>query len=552
MLKKNQTCFLSCRTVLSFFFICLIFLTGCGDRENSSADDVLTISIASKNKSFFVGTKSVIEFTASGGTEAYEWHYTPGNGIDKQGFSFISQGSTAILTYDGRITAPGIITIGLIDSSGIKAGKTIIVYAPESQIKLTADAGAVTIGTPQTINFKAQGGTGQYQWDINFSNSGDIEKFIFSSFDEQGVLSYDGSIISLGTIIVLVKDKLGNFANIIISINNPKDNINLESDSDSFNIGISKTILFTGSGGTGEYIWGYSYSPEISTDCFKFSSAGNSGVLIYNGENTISGTISISIKDDLGRKSEKLILISTGSINAVFEIKPETVGINGQTLCIFKLQDIENNPVPNKNISFKIEQGPAFFIDTLGNEFEDSLNTSGITDSNGYAYARIKTDYTQEDTNVIVNAVTDTGERYTGKFIIDRSHGTIEFQGEKPEVLKNKGALRAGTASWVINLSMIHKDIDGTPLYNKDIKLKTYMQTNNIKSVSLGEEPLPAFLKTDDDGIVDFILKVTIEYPNISENVKVRIGSLVISGIEEQENIRGTYAIGFDVDTSVE
>ncbi|QTA83747.1 Uncharacterized protein dnl_61620 [Desulfonema limicola] len=467
MLKNKQTYLLLSRNLIYFFIICFMIFTGCGDREDSAAnqDDIIQV--------------------------------------------------------------------------------------PETPIILTADASTITIGTLQNISFKAEGGTGPglFIWDINFSNSIDGDKFEFSSFGTQAVLSYNGGAVNSKTIIILVEDGYGNFANQIISINNPENTLSLESDSDTFSIGISKTIAFKASGGTGGYIWGISYSTDILTESFTFSSGGDSGILMYDGKDSVSGIINISIKDKIGRKSEKLIIVSGINIEAFLEIQPETVGIGGETLCIFSLTDIENNaPVPGRNISFQIEHGPAFFIDAASNDI--GVSSIAATGSDGKAYARIKAGETKENTNIIVSAASDTGETATLTFSIDRNHDIIEFSGDTHIEWNHKGYLSKGKKSWVLNLQLKYTDKDGNPLYNKEILLDTYLQTNNIDSdIYLGEQSLPASIITDDDGISDFVLKVTLSYDNIDEGTNLKIGSLVLSGVGEH-NTKGSVAIEFNVTTT--
>ncbi|MDM8536394.1 hypothetical protein QUF70_06540, partial [Desulfobacterales bacterium HSG17] len=525
------------------------------DELNRSTQVIITINdpeesirLEADGNSFSIGTPGSILINAFGGTARYVWKTLYSSGLNQERFIFSSSEKSATLAYDGSAASSGNITLVVEDEQG-KSGQIVFTISnQESKIQLQADSNDFVVGVPGGISFNVSGGNGEYQWNTEYSDTLSSDAFQFSDSGNSGSLTYGGRYSSPGTITVRVTDELGASAQKIIVVNSSESSIQLAADGEKFSIGIPKIILFTTSGGTDNYEWRISYSSKLETNSFSFSASGGSGTLIYDGGNTGTGEIIVAVKDEDNNISEKTIIVSGGDINGVLEIQPETVGIGGKTLCIFNLNYLENAlPIPGSNIVFRIEQGAAEFISSAGKKIGTFVEAE--TDLDGKAYIRIKIDNVEdnieENTNVIVSAFSDTGVSATKTFSIDRSHGIIEFSGNGNIAWNHNGLMLIGERSWLLNLQLRYTDKDGNPLHHKEVVIDTYLETNSIQDVSFGKEPLSTPIITDDNGIADFVLKVSLFYDRVEEHGIVRIGSLVLTGTGDNGTM-GSFAIAFD------
>jgi hypothetical protein len=242
---------------------------------------------------------------------------------------------------------------------------------------------------------------------------------------------------------------------------------------------------------------------------------------------------------------------------ATLELSPETVDSYGEIVAVVNLICSSiysiDQPVAGSTVTFEITQGPASFIDSDGNDIGASTTGSGPTDSGGNAFARIRAGDTADTTNVIVRAVSDTGAVATQSFTIERNLGLIHFypgpENPYPKSIYTVQYAYTGSlpaeVTYIIPFHLEHTDGNGEPLANEDIVLDTYLPSDSIQSITLGEDTaLPATLTTDDDGISDFVLYATVTTDELAADGN--IGSLVLTGTSVYD-VRGSIAIVFNV-----
>lgn len=252
---------------------------------------------------------------------------------------------------------------------------------------------------------------------------------------------------------------------------------------------------------------------------------------------------------------------------AKMEIEPGEVDVNGEVLCVFSLgsvhvtlegsdggfseNGIAQHPVVGSNITFTIIEGPAYFIDSDGNNSGLTSMGTGPTDISGQVLARIRAGDTPDSTNVIVRAVSDTTATATQSFLIERNSGLIEFTmpsvyaGTQYSVSYEYGGATPGQADYILPFTVEHTDGNGEPLANAEIVLDTYLQSSSINSFTLGESTaLPLTLLTDDDGKSSFILYASVDTANVW--AEGNIGSLVLTGTNGS-GVRGSFPLIFNM-----
>lgn len=251
---------------------------------------------------------------------------------------------------------------------------------------------------------------------------------------------------------------------------------------------------------------------------------------------------------------------------ARMEIEPEKIDVNGEVLCVFLLGSAQNtldgvdggfseggaaqHPVVGSNVTFNIIDGPAYFIDSDGNNAGLSSSGTSPSDTLGQVMVRIRADDTADATNVIVQAVSDTGVTATQSFLVERNLGLIEFKnpdsypGTNYSVSYIYGGAPPGQADYILPFTVEHTDGSGLPLANAQIIIDTYLQSSSINSLTLGDSTaLPITLTTDDDGKSSFILYASVDTSQVW--AEGNIGSLVLTGTNN--NVRGSFPLVFNI-----
>lgn len=315
--------------------------------------------------------------------------------------------------------------------------------------------------------------------------------------------------------------------------------------------GVSNSVSFTASGGTGAYRWSISHGASLTASHFSMTSSNDAALLVYDGTATPAGTIVLSVTDGDGHSASAVVGVVTTSTSqsATLEIVPDEVDVGGEVICRYRLVTGDESPVAGSAVVFQILQGPAYFIDTDG----DNIGTrtdGGVTDATGTAFARVRAGESEDATHVVVKAVSGSGVVATQSFTVNRDLGTILFESEGPPIWEHRGDFEAGTIYWALPVVMTHTDGSGKPLANEAVTIEAYLPTTSIASVSLGDALfLPATVMTDDDGKSEFVLEVAVTHGFIAEDTgPVSIGSLVLTG-ETTRNVRGSLAMIFEVQT---
>jgi hypothetical protein len=76
-----------------------------------------------------------------------------------------------------------------------------------------------------------------------------------------------------------------------------------------FTVGDASNIQFSASGGQGKYSWFYSLSSGLSNEHFSFQSTSAVATLKYDGDVTIAGTITVTVKDQYEHQSSLIVEI---------------------------------------------------------------------------------------------------------------------------------------------------------------------------------------------------------------------------------------------------
>ena len=433
------------------------------------------------------------------------------------------------------------------------------------QLEIVSGVSSFTVGESAYVGLQVVDGTDQYEWSMSCSDGIVAGAFSLSSSNADATLTYGGLPTDTGDITVTVKDGTGRTASKVISVLAGAAlalelNENYPSGLDNFEAGEAGYAAFVAEGGTVPYEWRVSYSSGLVAEEFSFASSNAAATLTYDGGDTGSGSIIVTVEDNAGTEVSKIIAVVGPGYMAALEMDPETVDVGGEVVCVFHLAYKSNlGPVTDSDVTFEIVQGPAVFVDADGSDLGTTTNGAGPTDANGCALARIRAGDVEATTSVVVTAMTDTGAAATGSFTIERNLGSIEFfpgpehayTGSVYSVTYPYEGGVPAEADYIIPFSVAHTDGNGNPLANEEIVLDLYLKSDSIRSITLGDADglsLPETLTTDDDGRSDFVLYVTVGTEALA--AYDNIGSLVLTG-ETANGVRGSTAIVFRITESI-
>ena len=459
------------------------------------------------------------------------------------------------------------VIIGLMLFGGMGCSDTV-----SSLTITTGSESFFTIGVAGYITFGVSGG-GDYRWSIAYSQGLSTTAFSFTAADAEATLVYDGGATPSGSITVTVKDDTGAKGskviavvgdNYISTLTFSQDTVEAKGEVVCEFILLYKTnsepvpgsmVTFEITEGPATFIDAEGNElGDTTTGTSPTDSTGSALARIKAGDTNQDTNVIVRAVSDTGAMATGSFTVLGNDYVSTLTFSPDTVGAHGETLCVFNLiYERSSEPVSGSMVTFEIIEGPATFIDAMGNELGDTTTGTSPTDSSGNALARIRTQYTAETTYVIVTAVSDTGETATGSFTVKTGLSLIHFYPGLENPYQDsvytvryayEGAL-PGEVSYIIPFSVEHTDGNGNPLAHTDILLDTYLPSDSILSVTLGESTaLPATITTDDDGKSDFVLYVTVSTDTVAASGN--IGGMVLTGTSIYD-VRGSIAIVFNV-----
>ncbi|MBI4772768.1 MAG: hypothetical protein HY788_01070 [Deltaproteobacteria bacterium] len=493
--------------------------------------------------------------------------------------SFFSEGEPGVAV----ITA----SIGDIEGSGrveIEDAAPLQVLDPETGQALTNFTWSIAECVAATKAYKvsdglADVGKGTYIWEITGGPS-------FLSVDTSptdtstGILVYDGSELhgldagqleAMNTVIAVTDTATGKVIRFSIVVvvtganqcepgqgpGDPDNPLELTitpvddgvTTASSFTVGNAGQINFEASGGTQPYVWTF----DIGTVTFgdiTFASADAVATLLYNGDPaTDTGVMTVTVTDTFGARSSALIAMiltpQTSAFTGALQLSPTDVGVGGEVVAQFTLENQDGDPAPGQTIIFQLPNAAA----AAGTQYVAPTTGTTITadtDSNGNAIAVIQAGDTADTTTMLVRAVFGVID-ITETFEINKAQGLVEFSGDSEvTVTVAAGAYGNGALVFVIAMTVTAEDGNGNPLASMPLTLDS--DPDFEAGVTSFDPTLPFALTTDDDGEAEFILRVAVQGFSVATNETISVASLVLVGTTtDPPDFRGSKALILNV-----
>jgi len=494
--------------------------------------------------------------------------------------SFFSEGEPGVAV----ITA----SIGDVEGTGrveIEDAAPLQVLDPETGQALTDFTWTIQECVAATKAYKvtdglADVGNGTYIWEITGGPSF-LSVNTSPADTSTGILVYDGSELhgldageleAMNTVIAVTDTATGKvlrFSIVVVvngvdeclpgggptpenplelTVTNPNPNDDLTTTS-AFTIGNAGQLNFTASGGVAPYSWIFDRGTVTMGDV-TFTSADAVATLLYNGDPaTNTGVMTVTVTDAVGGRASALVAMvsvpQTSTLTAALQLSPTEVGVGGEVVAQFTLENQDGDPVPGQTIIFQLPNSAA----AAGTQYVAPTTGTTITvdtDANGNAIAVIRAGDTVDTTTMLVRAVFGAID-ITDTFEINKSQGLVEFSGDSEVTVSiTAGAYGNGALEFVIAMTVSAEDGNGNPLASMPLTLDSDL---DFEAGVVGfVPPLPFDLTTDDDGEAEFILRVAVQGFTVAANETISVASLVLIGTTtDPPDLRGSKALILNV-----
>ena len=496
--------------------------------------------------------------------------------------SFFSEGEPGVAV----ITA----SIGDVKGSGqveIEDAASLQILDPETGQALTDFTWTIDECSADTKSYMAANGLadvgkGTYVWEITGGPS-------FLSVDTSptdtsiGILVYDGSELhgldageleAMNTVIAVTDTATGKVlrTSIVVVVNgmdecepggtpvdpespleltvtNPNTNDNITTTS-AFTVGNAGQLNFAVSGGAEPYVWTFDRDTVTLGDV-TFTSADAVATMLYNGDPaTATGVMTVTVTDALGARVSALIAMSsvpsTTEFTGTLALTPDSVGVGGQVVAQFNLENQDGDPVPAQTVTFQLLN----FAAAPGTQYVAPTTGTTITvdtDANGNAIAVIDAGDTDSTTNIIVRAVFGAID-ITDTFEINKAKGLVQFSGDSEVTVHViEGTYTTGDLVFVIALTVKAQDGNGNNLVSMPLTLDS--DPDFEVGVDSFVPTLPHNLTTDDDGEAEFIIRVAVDGFTVAADETISVASLVLIGTTtDPPDFRGSKALILNVE----
>lgn len=212
-----------------------------------------------------VGDAVVINSKASGGEGAYTY---AANISSNNGGSFTTlraYAADSAITFVPEKSGTYILRSFVKDSNGTVTSKdfTVTVKAAALVNKSEISETDIMIGTPITVDCKAEGGEGEYQYQVLYQKYGDQNWSTVQQYSTNAAVTINLASAGTYSVVVNVKDGNGATASAAFSVNVKYLLSNASSISAAaVKAGESVTVNCSASGGTGSYVYTVRYQPE--------------------------------------------------------------------------------------------------------------------------------------------------------------------------------------------------------------------------------------------------------------------------------------------------
>ena len=453
---------------------------------------------------------------------------------------------------------------------------------PLTDFTWTIDECSADTKSYMAANGLADVGKGTYLWEITGGPS-------FLSVDTSptdtsiGILVYDGSELhgldageleAMNTVIAVTDTATGKVlrSSIVVVVNgvdecepgdgpvdpenpleltvtNPNTNDNITTTS-AFTVGNAGQLNFAVSGGVEPYAWTFDRDTVTLGDV-TFTSADAVATMLYNGDPaTATGVMTVTVTDALGARVSALIAMNsvpaTSEFTGTLSLTPDSVGVGGQVVAQFNLENQDGDPVPAQTVTFQLLN----FAAAPGTQYVAPTTGTTITvdtDANGNAIAVIDAGDTDSTTNIIVRAVFGAID-ITDTFEINKAKGLVQFSGDSEVTVHViEGTYTTGDLVFVIALTVKAQDGNGNNLVSMPLTLDS--DPDFEVGVDSFVPTLPHNLTTDDDGEAEFIIRVAVDGFTVAADETISVASLVLIGTTtDPPDFRGSKALILNVE----
>ena len=331
-----------------------------------------------------------------------------------------------------------------------------------------------------------------------------------------------------------------------LTVTNPNTNDNITTTS-AFTVGNAGQLNFAVSGGVEPYVWTFDRDTVTLGDV-TFTSADAVATMLYNGDPaTATGVMTVTVTDALGARVSALIAMNsvptTTEFTGTLALTPDSVGVGGQVVAQFNLENQDGDPVPAQTVTFLLPNAGAAPGTQYVAPFPGGTTVTVDTDANGNAIAVIDAGDTDSTTTILVRAVFGAID-ITDTFEINKSKGLVEFTGNS-EVTVTVTALANYPAglTFVVPFTVKAQDGNGNELASTQLEISS--EAAFEVGVASIDPTLPHDLVTDDDGEAEFILHITVlPFTAPDDGQTFVVGSLVLIGTTETPpDFRGSKAL---------